>query len=402
MPVRADDVVVVGGARTAFSKYGGALKEMSSIDVGSKLLPGMLDGLGVPPSRVEMLVCATSISAEVAQHTNLIGRQALLFAGLPESIPSYTVDQASASGMKAVHLGRQEILTGGADVVVVLGTEAMSNASFLLPAALRWGRTRGDLNVRDPLFPLRLPFRPQGVVREVDAEAETYGVLREAMDTWAYESQRRFAAAQESGFIGGEIVPVELGDGKAFDTDEQPKPWTTPELLGKLPTIFGSKYVTAGNSPGLETGAAALVLTRRSVADELSLPVLAMVEAATSTSGEVGLPLSQTARAVERLLQVTGTALGDVDVLELEEAFAAVVPIAARYLERAVGASEERLLEITNPNGGAIAVGHPIGASGVRLVLSLARQLERTDARMGVAAMAGALSQGAAVLLSRP
>lgn len=402
MPVRADDAVVVGGGRTAFSKYGGALKDMSSIDVGSRLLPGVLERVGVPPSRVGVLVCATSISAEVAAHTNLIGRQALLFAGLPESVPSYTVDQASASGMKAVQLGRQEILTGGADVVVVLGTEAMGNASFLLPPALRWGRTRGDLNVRDPLFPLRLPFRPQGVVQEVDAEAETYGVLREAMDGWAYESHRRFAAAQESGFIGGEIVPLELADGKVFDTDEQPKPWTTPELLGKLPTVFGSKYVTAGNSPGLETGAAALVLARRSVTGELSLPVLATVEAAASTAGDVGLPLSQTARAVERLLRVTGTALDKVDVLELEEAFAAVVPIAARYLESGVGPSGERLLEITNPNGGAIAVGHPIGASGVRLVLSLARHLARTDARKGVAAMAGALSQGAAVLLSRP
>lgn len=401
MPVTADDVVVVGGGRTAFSKYGGALKAKSSIEVGAKLLPGVLERVGLPAARVDVLVCATSISAEVAAHTNLIGRQALLFAGLPESVPSYTVDQASASGMKAVQLGRQEILSG-ADVVVVLGSEAMGNASFLLPPALRWERTRGDLSVRDPLFPLRLPFRPEGVVREVDAEAETYGVLREAMDGWAYESHRRFAAAQESGFIGGEIVPVELADGKVFDTDEQPKPWTTPELLGGLPTVFGSKYVTAGNSPGLETGAAAIVLARRSAAEELSLPVLATVEAAASTAGDVGLPLSQTARAVERLLRATGTAVDDVEVLEMEEAFAAVVPIAARYLETTVGASEERLLKVTNPNGGAIAVGHPIGASGVRLVLSLARHLERTGARSGIAAIAGALSQGAAVMLSRP
>lgn len=394
-----NDIVLLGGLRTPFAKYGGRLTSWSSVDIGAFLLPRALEAVGVKPDGVDLLVCGTAFQAEVANHTNITARQVVLQAGLSATVVSYTVDQASCSGMMSVALARQALVAGDADVAVAMGTEALGEAPFLLPASLRRGQTRGDFHVRDPLFPMRFPARPGSLVEEVDHESEIFGVSRDDMDSWAQESQRRYQAAKKRGFFGGEIAAMDLADGTSFFEDEPPRPTSDLEKLGALPTVHGSSFVTAGNAPGMESGAAAIVLTTRRRADEIGITPLARLAAAASVAGEVSQPLSQTARAVERLVTARDIDLKDVDILELEEAFAAVVPISARYLDMAGTGDYESILQRSNPNGGAIACGHPIGASGVRLVLTLGRQVAAQQS-LGVAALAGGLSQGGAMLMA--
>lgn len=400
MTSNADDVVLVGGRRTPFSKLGGALKDWSSVDMAAFLLPRTLEALGVPADRLDLLVTASALSAETAGLGPVIGRQALVSAGLPDSVLSFSVDQASASGGRAVTTGWQAIATGEVDVCAVLGVEAMSNTGFLLPPSMRWKGQRGNSTITDPLFPLRLSVRPKGVVAEVDGEADQFGVDRDAMDIWAHETQLRYEAARSRGFLEGELIPVVGADGTpVLAADEPPRPQTSLDKLRSLSTVFGSRTITPGNTPGLETGAALLVLARRSVADSLGLPVLATVPATASVAGAIDAPLSQTARAVHRLLDRSGRSVAGVDAFEFEEDFAAVVPICENYLARELGADPAELRKRINPNGGAVALGHPPGAAGVRIVLSLGRHLQQIGGGRGVAAVAGALSQGSAVLL---
>lgn len=394
-------VRIVAGWRTAYSKYGGALKEWSSVDIGSHLLANALPHLGVAPEEIDLFVCGTAFQAEVANHTNINARQILLKSGLPPTIPSYTADQASCTGMAAVILGRQAILAGEADIVVVMGAEALCQTPFLVAPTMRWGRVRGDFTIRDPLFPMRFPARPGSIIADVDAEAGSFGVDRRKMDEWALESQKRFAAAKSRGFFDDEILAVRLADGTSFVDDEAPRPNSSHEKLATLPTVHGSNLITAGNAPGMETGATMVVLMSDAAARKRNVEGLATIEAAHWLAGDVEAPLSQCAHAATAVLRKAGRHLRDVDFIEIEEDFAAVVPIAARVFERDWGVSPEHTYERTNVNGGAIAVGHPIGPGGVRIVLTLSRQLRQAGAHCGLAAVAGGLSQGDAVLLTR-
>jgi acetyl-CoA C-acetyltransferase len=394
-------VRIVAGWRTAYSKYGGALKDWSSVDIGSHLLSSALPRLGFPAEHIDLFICGTAFQAEVANHTNINARQILLKSGLPPTIPSYTVDQASCTGMAAVILGRQAILAGEAEVVVVMGAEALCQTPFLVAPNMRWGRVRGDFAVRDPLFPMRFPARPGSIIADVDAEAGAFAVDRRAMDEWALESQKRFAAAKARGFFRDEILPVRLADGTTFVDDEAPRPASSMEKLATLPTVHGSDLITAGNAPGMETGATMLVLMSPGAARKHGVDCLATLEAAHWLAGDVEAPLSQCGHAATAVLRKAGRHLRDVDFIEIEEDFAAVVPIAARMFERDWGLSPEETSARTNVNGGAIAVGHPIGPGGVRIVLTLARQLEVAGAGLGLAAIAGGLSQGDAVLVTR-
>ena len=400
MAQSANDVVVIGGYRTAFSKYGGTLREWSSAEIAAHLLPRALERLHLDPNRIDYMIGAAAAQMEVANSGNIVTRQVLVRAKLPLTIPSLTVDQASCSGLTAVQLARQTIIAGDADVTVAFGTEALGNTPFFLPPALRWKGTRLDITARDPLFPIRLAVRPQGVIGEVDAEASAYGVTRDDMDRWALASQQRFEAARQQGFCEGEIIPVDMPDGSVYAADEQPKPWTTIEKLQALKTVFGSKTVTAGNSPGLETGAAMVVLMRRRAAQSLGYVPLASLPVSSSLAGDLDEPLVQGARATHQILERTGHSIRDIDLFEIEEDFAAVVPISARYWEKHLAADYDAILERTNVNGGAVAVGHPFAAGGVRIVVTLVREMARRRARLGVAAISGGLSQGAAVLVA--
>ena len=371
-------VKIVAGWRTAYSKYGGMLKEWSSVDIGTHLLEKALPKLAVRGEDIDLFICGTAFQAEVANHTNINARQILLKSGLPPTIPSYTADQASCTGMAAVILGRQAILAGEADVVVVMGAEALCQTPFLIAPTVRWGRLRGDFVVRDPLFPMRFPARPGSIIADVDAEAGLFSVDRRAMDEWALESQKRFAAAKARGFFRDEIVPVTLADGTVFVDDEAPRPASTLEKLSTLPTVHGSNLITAGNAPGMETGATMLVLMSEAAATQRGIECLGTLESAHWLAGDVEAPLSQCAHAATAVLRKAGKHLSEVDFVEIEEDFAAVVPIAARIFERDWGVPVAQTYARTNVNGGAIAVGHPIGPGGVRIVLTLARQLKES------------------------
>ncbi len=281
-----------------------------------------------------------------------------------------------------------------------MGAEALCQTPFLIAPTVRWGRLRGDFVVRDPLFPMRFPARPGSIIADVDAEAGLFSVDRRAMDEWALESQKRFAAAKARGFFRDEIVPVTLADGTVFVEDEAPRPTSTLEKLSALPTVHGSNLITAGNAPGMETGATMLVLMSEAAAKQRGIECLGTLEAAHWLAGDVEAPLSQCAHAATAVLRKAGKHLSEVDFVEIEEDFAAVVPIAARIFERDWSVPVAQTYARTNVNGGAIAVGHPIGPGGVRIVLTLARQLKESGARLGLAAVAGGLSQGDAVLVT--
>ncbi len=396
------EVVVTGGYRTPFSRYGGTLRGWSSIDIGSFLLATALPRLNLPPEEIDVLVCGTGFQAEVANHTNITARQILLKAGLPETTVSLTVDRASCTGMAAVIVGWQAIRAGQADVVVAIGSEALGNTPFLLSPSIRWGNTRGNFQIRDPLFPMRFPARPGSIIEDVDDEANHFDVTREDMDRWAYESQMRYEKARKEGYYEDELLPVPLDDGETFAADEAPRPTTSLEKLSTLKTVHGSDLITAGNAPGMETGAAMIVMMRAETARSRGLKPLVSMPVTCSVAGELTRPLSQSARATTKLLRKADLRLEQLDSLDIEEDFAAVVPISARVLEKDWGMKEEDFYQRTNIHGGAIAMGHPIGASGVRQVLTLARHMRAKPDSFGVAAVAGGLAQGDAVLLHTP
>lgn len=396
------EVVITGGFRTPFSKYGGALRNWSSIDIGSHLLSTALSKLDLRAEDIDLLVCGTGFQAEVANHTNITARQIVLKAGLPESTVSLTVDRASCTGMAAVIVGWQAIRSGQADIVVAIGSEALGNTSFLLPPSIRWGNTRGNFEVRDPLFPMRFPARPGSIIEDVDDEANYFNVNRQDMDRWAYESQMRYEKARKDGFYSDELLPVPLENGETFSEDEAPRPTTSLEKLATLRTVHGSNLITAGNAPGMETGAAMIVMMRSETARSRGQTPLVSMPAVCSVAGELIRPLSQSAHATSGLLRKAGLKLEQIDSLDIEEDFAAVVPISARVLEKDWGMKEDDLYQRTNVHGGAIAIGHPIGASGVRQVLTLARHMSKSPTMFGIAAVAGGLAQGDAVLLQTP
>ena len=395
-----EEAMLLGGYRTAFSKYGGALKEWSSVNVGSKLLAQALEKMGISGDEVDMLICGTAFPSEIGTHGNINGRQVLLAAGLPPTIMSFTVDLASCTGMLAVSLGYRFIKLGEAKTVVIIGTEALSNAPFLVPPRVRWEKFRGDFNVMDPLFPLRYnEARKTTTIQDVDSEANLFNVSREDMDQWAFESQRRYAAAKEEGWYKGEIVPLKLANGEEFVEDEAPKPWTTMEGLRKLKPVFGSNLVTPGNAPGLETGAAMVVLMSAELAEKKGLNPMASIVGVANVAGDVESPLIQGARATNRVLKSNGKELGDISCIDIEEDFACVVPISANAWEKEWDFPADKIMKRTNIPGGATAYGHPLAAGGVRSVLAVGRQLQGKPNEYGIATVSGGLANGVSVLL---
>lgn len=398
MSKHVDDIVVIGGARTPFSKYGGVLKEWASSDLGAYLMPRALEKAKIPAEKLDYFVCASSLQAEVAAQGNTVARQVIIKAGLPLSLPSISCDQASCSGLTAIALAHRIMKAGGGSLVAVLGIEAMSNTPFILPSALRWG-VRREFAARDPIFPICSSARPQGAIAEVDDEAKLFNVTRDDMDVWAYETQMRFEKARARGFFKDEMIPVELKDGTLMEEDDTPKPWSTLEKLRSLKTVFGSNSVTAGNSPGLETGAAVVFLATRKKAEELGLAPLATIVDVSLVAGDLESPLSQGAKAAKKLLENNGIAIEQIDMIEAEEDFAAVVPITEQYFAAELGADPKDLRSKINPNGGAVAVGHPIATGGVRILYNLVRELREENKKLGLATISGGLSQGVAALV---
>lgn len=396
------EVVVCAAIRTAIGKFGGALRETPTVDMAAAVIRGLLDRTGLAPDQVDEVDLGVTVQAECEDlAAPVIARQALLKAGLPPETVSLTVERACCSGLTAIQTGWRSLKLGEARAVIAGGADCLSRAPMVV-RPLRWGSRLGHIKIRDPLFELGYQdFAP--LARDAGEVAVELGITRAEQDGWALRSQQRFAAAAQRGVWQEEIIPLQVPGPRrqpvTFAVDEFPKPDTTLAGLAALPTIYGSPTVTPGNAPGLNDGAAALLLTTRDRARALGLPVLATVVDCVSTAADPRLIATVPARAVSTLLNRNRLGLSEVDLLEINEAFAAVPLCSTKLLGEGDPDRVAALREKTNVNGGAIALGHPLGASGARIVVTLLHELRRRQARHGVAAICGGLGQGDALLL---
>ena len=400
-----DETVVIASAlRTAFGKFCGSLRETPTYELGAFVIEKALEKAGIPKDRVGEVFMGCAIHAENEDFVSpCVARQSLLKAGLPPQTKSVTIDKACCSSMTAIDLGFKSIRWGESEIVVVAGAENFSRVPFIVHPSVRLGQgpKLGDIKIRDPL--LRMGYKDFNPVA-VDAGevALSYSVSREEQDLWAFMSQQRYQEAKKAGKFKDEIVPITVRRGKeeiVFQEDEFPKPYTTLEGLAGLPTIYGSPTVTPGNAPGLNDGASCMVLMSSKKAREMNVKPLARI---IETGSVCDLPNNITivpAKVITHLLEKTGLDLEAVDLLEINEAFAAMPVTCARILAEGNGSVEESIREKLNVNGGAIAIGHPLGASAIRITLTLMYELMRRGGGRGVAAICGGLAQGEGVLL---
>lgn len=386
-----NEVVIVAAARTPFGKLGGGLSGVAATDLGGRVIREVLERTGTDGADVDQLIMGTVLAAGQGQ---VPSRQAGLAAGLPAQVPSFTINKVCASALKAVNLGALLIGSGEAEVVVAGGMESMSRAPYLLDEQ-RFGARLGDRAAVDSIFRDGLCCPADGVLMGVhgsDVAAEL-GVSREEQDAWALTSQQRYAAALALGRFTDEIVPVAVRNG-TVEHDEQPRPDSTLEKLASLRGAFGEgSTVTVGNAPGINDGATAVLLMSAERARAAGLTPLGTWITYAESAAEHPYLATVPAMAVEKAMARTGGEVdaGRLDLLEINEAFAAVAITSTRMLE----VDPARV----NVNGGAIAVGHPIGASGARILMTLLYELRRRGGGYGAAGICSGMAQGEATLV---
>jgi len=390
------EVVIVAGCRTPIGSFGGAFKDVSAVELGTVVVGEAVRRAGVRPDQVDEVILGCILQAGLGMNPT---RQAAIKAGLPDSVPAHTVNKVCGSGLKAVMLATQAIKAGDAELIVAGGTESMSGAPFLLPGA-RWGERLGHGKVLDHMIHEGLTDAFHDIHMGITAEnlAERYGISRADQDAFAAESQARAEAAIREGRFKKEIVPVPVpqkkGETKAIDTDEYPRAGTTAETLSKLKPAFKKDgTVTAGNSSGINDGAAALVVAGAERADGLGLTPVARVVSHASAAVDPRVMGIGPVPAVRKALEKAGLAAEGIDLWELNEAFAAQSLAVLRELKLDPAK--------VNVNGGAIALGHPIGASGARVLVTLLHALEARGLRRGLAGLCIGGGQGVAMVVER-
>ncbi|WP_194398130.1 acetyl-CoA C-acetyltransferase [Microbacterium atlanticum] len=391
-----DDVVIVAAARTPQGRLKGQLAPLSAVQLGSAAIKGALDRSGIPAEAVDAVLVGQVLAAGAGQNP---ARQAAVGAGIPWHVHSSSVNKVCLSGLTAVIDGARMIATGDASVVVAAGMESMTRAPHLMMGS-RDGWTYGSIEVLDHMAydGLTDAYDRESMGASTERHNGRLEVTREAQDAVAARSHQRAAAAQADGIFDAEIVPVQIpqrkGDPVVVTTDEGVRPATTVETLAGLRAAFAEGgSITAGNSSQISDGASAVVLTRRSHADENGWPVLAVVGASGQVAGPDNSLHSQPARAIEKALEKQGIAASDLDIVEINEAFGAVVVRSQAEL----GLSDD----VVNPHGGGIAIGHPIGASGNRLVVHAVHELVRRGGGTAAVALCGGGGQGDALILTR-
>jgi len=390
------DVVIVAATRTAIGSFQGALADIPATELGAAVIRRLLEQTGLQGSEVDEVILGHVLTAGAGQNT---ARQAAIAAGLPHAVPALTLNKVCGSGLKALHLGAQAIRCGDAEVIIAGGMENMSLAPYVLPKA-RTGLRMGHGQLVDSMISDGLwdAFNDYHMGITAENLVAKYAISREAQDTFAAASQQKALAAIESGRFADEITPILIpqrkGEPVAFATDEQPRAGTTAETLGKLKPAFKKDgSVTAGNASSLNDGAAAVVLMSASKAEALGLPVLARIKAYANAGVDptiMGIgPVSATRRSLEK----AGWSFDQLDLIEANEAFAAQ----ALSVGQELGWDTAKV----NVNGGAIALGHPIGASGCRVLVTLLHEMLKRDAKKGLATLCIGGGQGVALLLER-
>jgi acetyl-CoA C-acetyltransferase len=388
--------VIVAGARTPIGKFGGGFRDLAGVDLGAAAIREALSRAGIPADQIDYVIMGQVLQAGAGQIT---ARQAAVAAGIPKEVPAITINKVCLSGLNAVALADQLIRAGEIEIAVAGGMESMSNAPYLLPRA-RWGVRMGDAELVDSMIydGLWSTFTDQHMGESSDQVNSELGIGREEQDAWAARSHERAQEAWDSGRMAEETFAVETpqrkGDPQVVDRDQGIRPDATLESLAKLKPAFKEDgTITAGNASQISDGGAALVVMSAERAAGLGLEPLAEVVAHGMSAERYSYLHTVPAIAMENALKKAGLSAHDLSVVEINEAFAAVSLNATRMLGLDEG--------IVNPNGGAVALGHPIGMSGARLVLTAAYEMRRRDVEFGGATLCGGGGQGDALIIRR-
>ena len=398
------EVIVVSAVRSPFGKFGGALKDFSLPKLGGIVGAEAIRRAGIAPGDVEEV--ATGINLPGADRS--IARQVLIEAGIPPNRVAYTVDRACCSSLAAVNMASRSIRLGEVNVALAGGAENLSKVPFFL-TELRWGHRLGDMNLKDQLV-IACPMTGRPRALQAGEEAVEFGVTREEQDRWAVRSNELYFKAKSAGKFADELmsidVPGERGKTVAFTEDESPRADTVYEKLAKLPVIYGSPTVTAGNAPGLNTGGSAIILMSRAEAERRGKTPLATLQGWAMASGHPDKIASIPAESARLAMEKANLTIDQIDLIEINEAFAAVPLVATLILAGKDPARAEAIRAKTNVNGGAIAIGHPTGATGVRMIMTLIYELRRrreasgeTRPYYGLATICGGIGEGEAVIV---
>lgn len=390
------EVVIVSAARTPVGSFGGSLANVSAVDLGVAATKEAIRRAGIQPEIVDEVLVGNILSAGLGQN---VARQVAIHAGLPETTPALTINKLCGSGLRSVIMGAQFIALGDAEVIVAGGIESMSNAPYVLPK-LRFGQKMGDAKVIDSMIHDALTDAFNHYHMGITAEniAEKWGISRQMQDEFALNSQMKAEKAQIAGRFADEIVPIEVHQRKKtliIDQDEHPRHGMSIDQLEKLrPAFKEGGTVTAGNASGINDGGAMLVLMSKEKADELGIEVLAKISSYANAALDPKIMGYGPVPASKKALGKAGLTVSDIDLFEVNEAFAA----------QSLAVLQDLQLEQdkVNVNGGAIALGHPVGASGARILVTLLYELKRRDAKRGLATLCIGGGQGSALIIERP
>lgn len=391
------EVVIVSALRSPMGTFGGGLKDVSAVDLGAKVLKESYERIGLDPAEFDEVILGNVLSAGLGQN---VARQVSMHAGLPKEVPSFTINQVCGSGIKSLMLGAQSILTGDNEVVAVGGTENMSQAPYVLKDH-RWGARMGNKEVVDTMTHDGLSDAFYDYHMGVTAEniAEKFGISREEQDEFAAQSQQRAEAAIKSGKFEDEIVPISVpqrkGDPVVVEQDEGPRFGQTVEALERLRPAFVKENgtVTAGNSSTINDASAIMILMSKEKAEALNLEPLATIVSSASAGVDPQIMGTGPIPASRKALEKAGLTVDDLELIESNEAFASE----ALCVNKELGLNPD----IVNVNGGAIALGHPIGASGARIIITLIHEMIKRDAKTGLATLCIGGGQGNALIIKR-
>lgn len=390
----ATEVVIVSAVRTAIGSFNGSLKDISVPDLGAIVIKGALEKAGLKPEQVDEVILGNVLQAGIGQNP---ARQAAIKAGLPESTSAFTINKVCGSGLKAVHLATQAIIAGDSEIVVAGGIENMSQAPYLLKNA-RNGFKMGDQKMIDSMISdgLWCAFNDYHMGVTAENLCEKYGITREEQDEFSAWSQEKAVTAVKQGKFKEEIIPVEIpqrkGEPVIFDRDEYPKEGTTAEKLKALKPAFKKDgSVTAGNASGINDGAAVLVVMSKAKAEELGVTPLVTIKGNASAGVDPSIMGIGPVQAVKKALEKASISMDELELIEANEAFASQ--------SLAVDKELHFNKDILNVNGGAIALGHPIGASGARILVTLIHEMKRRNAKKGLATLCIGGGQGVATVV---
>jgi acetyl-CoA C-acetyltransferase len=392
-----DEIVVVNAKRTPFGRFGGSFRDIPSFELGGRVIRRVIEGLSVNEREIDSIImglCLPGVGLSPA-------RQAVLAAKLPVETNALTVDRACCSALTAVGIGMDLILRDHASIVISGGMENMTRTPYLIPQ-MRWGARLGDLTIRDELV-IRNAYLDMPMAKYAGEVAVEKGVDRREQDEWALRSHQRWAEAQRKGKFNEELISMEIPSSKREKSyltfDEHPRPDTTIEKLSTLKTVYESPTVTAGNASALSDGATAALLMKREEARKRGLPSIGKVIAYTPVCGEPRESPALPAIAIKKVLNQTDLSLEEMKLIEINEAFAAMPLVSSLVLADFDQKKAEKIRERINVDGGAIAIGHPIGATGARLLMHMLYELRRQGGGYGVVSICGAIGQADAAIV---